>query len=68
MVTEQRFPLCGGEMMDARPVDFHALRLGVWWPNKWLPRASGGRARLCLDCGSVMLFVTDPQRLRQPPT
>ncbi len=59
-------PLCQGEMSPGKMSAYSDFHVTVPSPDRLLvPRASNVNAQVCLECGYIMLFATDPGKLRR---
>lgn len=64
-IAELRCLLCGGEMAQGTMnTYFGEYQVAVPRPGKWFPKMSDVRVRVCLSCGYLMQFATNPERLR----
>ena len=63
--AELHCPLCGGEMaLGTMATHMGQYDVTVPRPGKWFPNRSAVRVRVCLSCGYLMQFATNPERLR----
>ncbi len=59
--AQVRCQLCGGEMAEGY---IQSPLFRVYTAGKLFPRGSAMRAKVCLTCGYIMQFATNPERLR----
>ena len=62
--AEVHCPLCGGAMTSGQISTYGACRVIVSLPNKIFPNGSDVRLWVCLSCGYIMQFATNPERFR----
>ncbi|MGZ3664044.1 MAG: hypothetical protein ACXVDA_06080 [Ktedonobacterales bacterium] len=63
--AELHCPLCGGEMTAGTIATYMGIyEVNVPRPGKWFPKQSSVQVRVCLSCGYLMQFATNPERLR----